>query len=86
MCQWEIGRYQRRIQIPIKNVIQKHYWEINTGDVLSISIEIFSSVNILCKFYAIFVVVVVVVVVTVAVGWIDGGEGCTATPEEDVIY
>ena len=53
---------------------------------LSISIEIFSSVNILCKFYAIFVVVVVVVVVTVAVGWIDGGEGCTATPEEDVIY
>ena len=54
---------------------------------LSISIEIFSSMNILCKFYAIFVVVVVVVVVvTVAVGWIDGGEGCTATPEEDVIY
>ena len=47
---------------------------------LSISIEIFSSMNILCKFYAIFVVVVV------AVGWIDGGEGCTATPEEDVIY
>ena len=42
--------------------------------------------NILCKFYAIFVVVVVAVVVTVAVGWIDGGEGCTATPEEDVIY
>ena len=83
MCQWEIGRYQRRIQIPIKNVIQKHYWEINTGDVLSISIEIFSSMNILCKFYAIFVVVIVV---TVAVGWIDGGEECTATPEEDVIY
>ena len=52
---------------------------------LSISIEIFSSMNILCKFYAIFVVVVVIVV-TVAVGWIDGGEECTATPEEDVIY
>ena len=51
---------------------------------LSISIEIFSSMNILCKFYAIFVVVVVVV--TVAVGWIDGGEECAATPEEDVIY
>ena len=85
MCQWEIERYQRRIQIPIKNVIQKHYWEIYTGDELSISIEIFSSMNILCKFYAIFVVVVAVVV-TVAVGWIDGGEGCTATPEEDVIY